>query len=90
MIALFAWFGALRIPTALLLLVIGLRYRTLVLLGLLWVILARGLMTYDVWFGKASNNRHHPPERFASQVTAELAMVFLLLSLRSSRAVSQV
>jgi hypothetical protein len=58
----------LQIPTAGLLLVIEVPYRTLVHLRHLWVIPARGLMTYDGWLAKASNSGHHPPEYVASPV----------------------
>ncbi|MBU6320092.1 MAG: hypothetical protein KGS00_10580 [Alphaproteobacteria bacterium] len=81
-VALFAWFGAIQIPSALLIIIIALRYRTLVPLGLLWIILARGLMTYDGWLGKASEGGHHPPEHYASPVAVVVAAIFLVLSLR--------
>lgn len=81
-IALFAWFGAMQIPTALLIILIALRYRTLVPLGLLWIIIARGLMTYDGWLGKASESGHHPPEHYVSPIGVGLTMIFLVLSLR--------
>lgn len=81
-IAVFAWFGAIQIPFALLLFVIGLRYRTLVPLALLAVITARGLMAIDGWFLKGSSSGHHPPEHYASPFTVALALVFLLLALR--------
>lgn len=84
-ISVFAWFGALQIPFALLLFTIGLRYRTLVPLALLAVIIARSLMAYDGWFGKASDAGHHPPEHYGSPVAAALALVFLLLALREPR-----
>ncbi|MFZ4071313.1 MAG: hypothetical protein ACOYJ6_14545 [Caulobacterales bacterium] len=84
-IAIFAWFGALQIPFALMLFIIGLRYRTLVPLGLMAVIIARALMAYDGWFGKASQSGHHPPEHYGSPVAVVLGLVFLLLALRNSR-----
>ena len=46
-IAIFAWFGALQIPVALLIFIIGLRYRTLVPLALLAIIASRSLMAID-------------------------------------------
>jgi hypothetical protein len=80
-VALFAWFGAIQIPSALLIILIALRYRTLVPLGLLWIILARGLMAYDGWLGKASQSGHHPPEHYASPIAVVVAAIFLALSL---------
>lgn len=85
-IAVFAWFGALQIPYALMLFVIGLRYRTLVPLGLLALLLARGLMTLDAWVLKGAATGHHPPEHYASPVTVVLALIFLALSLRTPAA----
>ena len=81
-IAVFAWFGAIQIPFALLLFVIGLRYRTLVPLALLAVITARGMMAIDGWFFKGSLGGHHPPEHYASPATVAFALVFLFLALR--------
>jgi hypothetical protein len=81
-IAVFAWFGAIQIPFALLLFVIGLRYRTLVPLALVALIIARGLMSIDGWFFKGSVSGHHPPEHYASPIAVALALVFLFLALR--------
>jgi len=81
-IATFAWFGAVQIPMAILLFVIGLRYRTLVPLGLLILILSRSLMAIDGWFFKGAAGGHHPPEHYASPVAVALALVFLLLATR--------
>jgi hypothetical protein len=81
-IAVFAWFGAAQIPMALLLFAIGLRYRTLVPLGLLVLIVSRGLMTIDGWFLKGAKAGHHPPEHYASPIAVALALVFLYLALR--------
>jgi hypothetical protein len=81
-IAVFAWFGAMQIPFALLLFVIGLRYRTLVPLALLAVVTTRGLMTIDGWFFKGSASGHHPPEHYASPAAVALALIFLFLALR--------
>jgi len=82
-IAVFAWFGAIQIPFALLLAVIGWRYRTLVPLGLVALILARGLMAIDGWLLKGAVSGRHPPEHFASPVVVVLASIFLALSLRA-------
>lgn len=81
-IATFAWFGAVQIPMAILLFVIGLRYRTLVPLGLLMLILSRSLMAIDGWFFKGAAGGHHPPEHYASPIAVALALVFLLLAVR--------
>lgn len=78
----FAWFGSLQIALALLLFVIAWRYRTLVPLGLLTVIVARGLLSLDAWFGKGADVVDRPPTHFASPVVVVLALVFLVLALR--------
>jgi len=82
-IAVFAWFGALQIAFALLIFVIGLRYRTLVSLALVALILSRSLMAIDGWFLKGAGADRHPPEHFASPVGVALALLFLVLSLRA-------
>jgi len=81
-VAIFAWFGAVQISMALLLFIIGLRYRTLVPFGLMALIISRGLMTIDGWFFKGAAGGHHPPEHYASPVVVVLGLVFLALALR--------
>lgn len=83
-IKVFAWFGALQIPWRIALLVVGWRYRSLVPLFLLLVIVERGLMTIDGWLLKGAGG-HHPPEHFASPVTAIVAAACLVLALRPRR-----
>ena len=85
-IATFAWFGAVQIPMAILLFVIGMRYRTLVPLGLTMLILSRSLMAIDGWFFKGAAGGHHPPEHYASPIAVALALVFLLLAVREQPA----
>ena len=80
-IAIFAWFGALQIPFALLLFTIGWRYRSLIPLGLLALVIETGLMAYDAWFGKGALSGHHPPEHYGSPVVALLGLYFLILAL---------
>ena len=81
-ISVFAWFGAVQVPLAILLFLIGLRYRTLVPLGLMTLILSRGLMAVDGWFLKGAAGGHHPPEHYASPIVVALAVIFLVLALR--------
>lgn len=81
-IATFAWFGAVQIPMAILLFIIGLRYRTLVPIGLMALILSRSLMAIDGWFFKGAAGGHHPPEHYASPIVVVLALIFLALALR--------
>ncbi|NOT41573.1 MAG: hypothetical protein HOP13_13870 [Alphaproteobacteria bacterium] len=81
-IRIFAWFGALQIAMALLLLTIAARYRTLVPLGLVTIIISRGLMSHDAWLGKGADIVNRPPENYGSPVAVVLALVFLVLALR--------
>lgn len=81
-IGVFAWVGAIQIPFALLLFVIGLRYRTLVPLGLLALIIERGLMSIDGWLLKGAASDHHPPEHYASPLVVVLTTIFFILSMR--------
>ncbi len=81
-IAVFAWFGAIQIPFALFLFVIGLRYRTLVPVALLAVITMRALAAIDGWFLKGSHTGHHPPEHYAGPLTVVLGLIFLFLAVR--------
>lgn len=81
-IAVFAWLGALQIPHGIAQVVIGARYRPLVPLFLLLVIIERGLMAIDGWLLKGANAAHHPPEHYASVLAVVLAAVALKASLR--------
>lgn len=81
-IGVFAWVGAIQIPFALMLFVIGLRYRTLVPLGLLALIIERGLMSIDGWLLKGAASGHHPPEHYASPLVVVLTTIFFILSMR--------
>lgn len=82
-IAVFAWYGALQIPFGLLLLVVALRYRSLVPLLLLLLILQQALGAWTAWFWKGAHSGHHPPEHYASVAFVLLGLIFLGLSLRT-------
>ena len=82
-IAIFAWYGALQIPFGLLLLIIALRYRSLVPLLLLLLVLQQALGAWTAWFWKGAHSDHHPPEHYASVAFIVLGLLFLGLSLRS-------
>ncbi|WP_300574455.1 hypothetical protein [Phenylobacterium sp.] len=86
-VAVFAWYGALQIPHGLAQLAVALRYRSLVPLLLLLVILERGLVALDGWFGRGAGD-HHPPEHYTTVAQAALAVLFLLLSLRPRKVVT--
>jgi hypothetical protein len=84
-IAAFAWYGAMQIPFGVLILLIAVRYRTLVPLTLLLLIVMQCLSAYSAWFWKGSHGDHHPPEHYGSAAFVVLALVFFLLSLRHRR-----
>jgi hypothetical protein len=79
-VAIFAWMGAMQIPFGLSILIVSLRYRSLVPLFLILAILQRGLMVWNGWFGKGSHG-HHPPEHYGSLVAVFLGLIFLALAL---------
>ncbi|MDR3499874.1 MAG: hypothetical protein P4L72_11690 [Parvibaculum sp.] len=81
-IAIFAWYGAMQIPFGIAQLLVGLRYRALVPLFLLLMLIQQALSAYSAWFGKGSHGDHHPPEHYGSVVFVGLGLVFLALSLR--------
>jgi hypothetical protein len=83
-VAVFAWFGALQIPHGIAEVVVGVRYRTLVPLCLLLIIVERGLMAIDGWLLKGAGG-HHPPEHYASVAVVILATIFLALALHRAR-----
>lgn len=85
-IAVFAWYGAMQIPFGILMLIIALRYRTLVPLTLLMAVIVQALGAYSAWFWKGATTGHHPPEHYASLVGVVLGLVFLALSLRRGQA----
>ena len=85
-IAIFAWYGAMQIPFGILILIIALRYRTLVPLVLLLTILMQSLSAYSAWFWRGSHGDHHPPEHYGSAVFVVLGVIFFVLSLRPRRA----
>lgn len=83
--ALFAWMGAQQIAQGIGYVVIGLRYRSLVPLALLLMVIERSLSAYDGWLGKGSVSGHHPPGHYGSLVVTVLAALLLSLALRPRR-----
>ena len=80
-VAIFAWMGAQQIAQGIGYVVIGLRYRALVPLVLLLILIERSLSAYSGWFGKGSVSGHHPPEHYGSVLGAVLAALLLLVVL---------
>ena len=83
--AMFAWAGATQIAHGIVTLVVALRYRTLVPLFLLVSLIERVLLSWSGWVRHAPINGHHPPEHYASLISIPLILLFLWLSLRTSR-----
>lgn len=79
-VALFAWAGATQIAFGLALLVVSLRYRTLVPLMLALVVVERTLHALAAWMPPTP--AHHPPEHYAVLVALPLLTAALVLSLR--------
>jgi hypothetical protein len=78
----FTWMGSMQIPFGLALMVVALRYRTLVPLFLLFNLTERALMSFAGWIWRVPADGHHPPEHYASPVSVVLLTIFLILSLR--------
>ncbi len=88
-ISLFAWNGAIQIPFGILILIIALRYQSLVPLVLLLMILLQSLSSYSAWFWKGAHGDHHPPGHYGHTVFLVLSLIFLILSLRPRRPQSE-
>ncbi len=84
-IAVFRWEGATQLAMGVVMLAVALRYRPLVPLMLAALILERGLMALQGWVIAPPASGHHPPEHYASVVTAVLAAGALGLALRGRR-----
>jgi hypothetical protein len=81
-VGVFAWEGATQLALGLGMAAVVWRYQPLTPLFLALVIVERGLMSLQGWIRKAPADGHHPPEHYASPLTAVLAVIFLALSLR--------
>lgn len=82
-VGVFAWQGATQIAFGLAMLAVAVRYQNLTPLMLCLLLLERGLMALQGWWLRAPVGGHHPPEHYASLVTAGLAPALLALSLRA-------
>ena len=82
----FAWMGSLQIPFGVALIIVALRYRSLVPLFLSLNLAERSLMALAGWVFRPSASGHHPPEHYGSVVAVLLLIYFLFASLgRASR-----
>lgn len=77
--------GAMQIAHGAAQVLVGWRYRPLVPLFLVLLIVERALMAVDGWFLKGTASSNHPPEHYASVAVIPLGLIFLWLSLRGHR-----
>ena len=86
LISLFAWAGATQMAWGLMLLAIALRYRALVPLALLLIIMEYALMGSSIWFFKDfSGGAERPPGAYKPLLILPLAAIALAGALRRSR-----
>lgn len=86
-VAIFAWAGATQFAHGLVMVAVGLRYRSLVPLLLAISLVERCLLSFFGWVWKAPPpGAHHPPEHYGSLALVPIIAIFLWLSLRQSRA----
>jgi hypothetical protein len=81
-IALFAWAGATQIVFGVTMLLVSTRYRSLVPLVLLLVVIERGLHAFNAWVRNGGVTGHRPPEHYAVLIGLPLVIAALGLSLR--------
>ena len=81
-VGLFAWAGATQIALGIVMLVVALRYRSLVPLLLSVVLLERTLHALNGWLLKGRGATHHPPEHYAVLVGVPLLALALAMSVR--------
>jgi len=84
-VGLFRWEGATQLAMGVCMLAVALRYRPLVPLFLVAMIIERGLMSLQGWILTPPADGRHPPEHYASPVAVILAAIFLALSLRTTK-----
>lgn len=81
-IALFAWAGATQLAHGIAMIIVALRYRTLVPLMLLLSLLERGLLSWSAFVAHVPASGEHPPGQYGSLIAVPLILLFLWLSLR--------
>lgn len=81
-IATFAWAGATQIAYGTLMLLVALRYRALVPLFFLIILMERSLIALNSWVLKPSGTGHHPPEAYATLALLPLVAAALYFSLK--------
>ena len=85
-VAIFAWAGATQFAHGLMMIAVGLRYRSLVPLLLAISLVERCLLSIFGWVWKAPPpSAHHPPEHYGSLALVPIIVLCLWLSLRQPR-----
>lgn len=80
-VALFAWAGATQIVFGIVMLLVAVRYRTLVPLVLTLVVIERSLHAINAWF-RHGGDGHRPPEHYAVVIFLPLIVLALVGALR--------
>jgi uncharacterized membrane protein YccC len=83
-VGVFNWLGATQIAWGLILLLISLRYRSLVPMALLLVFLATAINATNQWVLRFEPTPHHPPEMYANLVTLPVVLILLWISMSSN------
>jgi hypothetical protein len=78
----FAWAGATQIVWGVAMLAVALKYRMLVPLFLLLILLERSLLVGRWWLWRPGVSAHHPPEHYVSAALIPVLVLFLVLALR--------
>lgn len=83
-VRIFAWAGITQIVWGLMLLAIVVRYRSMIPLALLLLLLERCMHAINMWWPRDDGVIHHPPEAYGTLLMVPLIALFLALSLRRS------
>lgn len=78
----FAWAGATQLAYGTLMLLVALRYRALVPLFFLIILMERSLIALNTWVLKPAGTGHHPPEAYATLALLPLVAAALYFSLK--------
>jgi hypothetical protein len=83
-VALFAWAGATQIVWGIVLILIAVRYQSMVPLMLALKSCEIGLHAFNAWIFKPSATGAHPPEHYADLIAFPILLVALVMSLRKA------
>lgn len=83
--AMAAWAGATQIAHGLACIAVGLRFRTLVPLFLVLILIERLVMAWSAWYAHPGPTGHHPPAHYGHLVMVPVIAGFLWGVLRRGR-----